>query len=474
MVSVQDVTVRLRAILRLAVVLLLMTSCVTSSNNTLEAPTSDSERQLTRGPGGRILTDTSIWSPDSQWIVYDTRPDQAGSDFAGDTIEMVNASTGEIKEIYRSRNGAHCGVATFHPHEWKVIFILGPENPTADWQYSFWHRQGVVVDVHRPGEKTNLDARDITPPFTPGALRGGSHVHVWDAAGQWVSFTYEDHVLAQFQTATPTNDINQRNLGVSVPRIPVRVSQGTPRNHDGDYFTVLAARTTAEPRPGSDEIQKAFEEGWVGTNGYARADGSRQKHALAFQGQVRSSKGEPFSEVFIVDLPDDVTKPGDGPLCGTETRAASPPKGAVQRRLTFTADRRYPGLQGPRHWLRSSPDGSQIAFLMKDDAGVVQLWTVSPTGGSPRQVTTNRWPVASTFNWSPDGRYIAYAMDNSVCVTAVASGQTKRLTPRTDDASGPRSEACVFSPDGKRIAFMRRLPSPQKPANQICVVEVRE
>ena len=474
MLSRQHVTLFPKAIRKLPVVLLLMTSCANPSNNTVGAPAGASERQLTHGPGGRILTDTSIWSPDGQWIVYDTRPDQAGSDFAGETIEMVNASTGEVKELYRSRNGAHCGVATFHPREWKVIFILGPENPTPDWQYSFWHRQGVIVDVKRPGTKTNLDARDITSPFTPGALRGGSHVHVWDAAGQWVSFTYEDHVLAQFQTASPTNDINQRNVAVSVPGIPVHVSRDHPRNHDGDYFTILAARTVAKPRPGTDEIQKAFEEGWVGTNGYVRPDGSRQKHALAFQGHVVNASGEPFSEVFIVDLPDDVTKPGDGPLCGTETRAPAPPRGTVQRRLTFTADRRYPGIQGPRHWLRCSPDGSQIAFLMKDDAGVAQLWTISPNGGSPRQLTTNRWPVTSTFTWSPDGRYIAHAMDNSVCVTEVASGQTTRITPRTDDASGPRSEACVFSPDGKRIAFMRRLPSPQKPANQIFVVGMRE
>ena len=181
-----------------------------------------------------------------------------------------------------------------------------------------------------------------------------------------------------------------------------------------------------------------------------------------------------MSEVFIAELPDDVTQPGDGPLCGTETRAPYPPKGTVQRRLTFTAERRYPGIQGPRHWLRSSPDGSQIAFLMKDDAGVVQLWIVSPDGGPVRQLTRNPWPVASAFTWSPDGRHIAHVMDNSVCVTDVASGKTQRLTARTDDASAPRPEACVFSPDGTNIAFARRLPSPRQPANRICVVALRE
>jgi len=297
-------------------------------------------------------------------------------------------------------------------------------------------------------------------------------VHVWDAAGEWVSFTYEDHVLAQFKSASPTNDINQRNVGVSLPGRPVRVDHTHLRNHDGEYFSVLVARTTAYPSPGSDEINRAFEEGWVGTNGYMRPDGIRQRHALAFQGQLVSPQGQTFTEVFLADLPDDPTKPGNYPLCGTVNRAPCPPQGTIQRRLTFTSDRRFPGIQGPRHWLRSSPDGCQIAFLMKDDAGIVQLWNLSPNGGPVRQVTRNPWSVASAFTWSPDGRQIAHAMDNSVCVTDVASGKTRRLTPRTGDASAPRPEACVFSPDGTKIAFVRGLPSPLRPANQICFVSL--
>jgi Tol biopolymer transport system component len=111
---------------------------------------------------------------------------------------------------------------------------------------------------------------------------------------------------------------------------------------------------------------------------------------------------------------------------------------------------------------------------MKDDAGVAQLWTVSPDGGSLRQVTSNRWPIASAFTWSTDGGQIAHVMDNSVCVTEVASGQTRRLTLRTDNASAPRPEACVSSPDGKMIAFVRRVPSPHQLANQIFIVAVEQ
>src|SRR5206468_10648317 len=123
----------------------------------------------------------------------------------------------------------------------------------------------------------------------------------------WVSFTYEDHVIAQFKDASATNDINLRNIGVSVPGHPVRVSKDHPRNQDADCFTVLATRTTANPKPGSDAIKKAFEEGWVGTSGYVRADGSVQHHALAFQGHVVTNDGETIAEVFLADLPDDVT-----------------------------------------------------------------------------------------------------------------------------------------------------------------------
>lgn len=453
-------------------------SCTPTQKGNLTNPTVDPnhprepERQITRGPGGRIVTNIGAWSPDSRWIVYDTRSDAAGERFDGSTIEIVNVETGEIKTVYRSANGAHCGVATFHPREWKVVFILGPEHPTADWQYSAFHRQGVIVDTENPGQTWNLDARDLTPPFTPGALRGGSHVHVWDPRGDWVSFTYEDHLMAQFASAGPTNDINLRNIGVSVPGRPVSVSRDHPRNHDGQYFNVLVTRTVANPKPGSDEVKKAFEEGWVGDAGYVRADGTRQKRALAFQGHVVTAQGETISEVFIADLPEDLSVPGDGPLAGTETRMPSPPKGVTQRRLTFTADRKFPGVQGPRHWLRCSPDGSRIAFLMKDEDGVVQLWTVSPNGGAPVCVTKNPWPIASTFTWSPDGRHIAHVMDNRVCLTEVVSGQTIRLTERFADAEAPRPEACVISPDGHKVAYVRRVAAGDGVFNQIFITNL--
>ena len=432
---------------------LITMSCRTESTH---SHTPAPERQITHARHNHLLTNLGAWSPDGDWLFYDIRD----TGFDGPRIEAVNIRTGEIKVLYESKNGAFCGVVTCHPRAKKVVFIRGPENPTPDWQYDFSHREGVIVDWSKPGVAVNLDARDLTPPFTPGALRGGSHVHVWDAHGDWLSYTYNDALVE--------GDI--RDIAVSVPQRRVSVSKDHPRNRDGEYFSVLVSRTTANPSPGSDEIKRACEEAWVGTDGYIRPDGTRQKRALAFQGTVVMTTGGTNVEVFIADLPEDLTQSGGAPIAGTATARPSPPRGVTQRRLTFTSERIFPGLQGTRHWLRSSPDGSRIAFLMTDDAGVVQLWTISPNGGAPAQLTRNPWPIASSFTWSPDGRQIAHVMDNSVFLTDSATGESRRATERTSDESAPRSEACVFSPDGHQIGFTRRTKIDGGEFSQICVV----
>ncbi|MCC6492823.1 MAG: DUF3748 domain-containing protein [Pirellulales bacterium] len=436
---------------------------------------------MTNRAEGHILTNTGVWSADGRWIAYDVRSDPAGSVFDGTRIERVNVETGAVEVLYESRHGACCGVVTCSPVDDRVVFIHGPERPTADWQYAPYHRRGVLVTAGEQGNPRNLDARNLTPPFTPGALRGGTHVHVFSGDGQWVSFTYEDHVLAelnlkaQSRGATATDaescDSNQRNVGVSAPFGPVATPDSHPRNHDGEFFSVLVTRTHNRPRPGADEISRAEGDAWVGAAGYLRADGTRQRRAIAFLGDVTAGDGRPVTEVFIVDIPDDVTQPGDGPLEGTACRRPAPPAGVVQRRLTYTTDRRQPGVQGTRHWVRSSPYGSRIGFLMRDDAGVVQLWTIAPTGGEPQQITRNAFDVASAFSWNAAGTHLAYIGDGSVCVTCVGNGETRRLTPRAAAESAPRPEACVFSPDGRRIAYVRPVAATGRWHNQVFVAE---
>jgi len=421
------------------------------------------ERQVTQLSCGHILTNANVWSPDGRRIVYDVRSDAAGEKFDSSRIESVDVETGEICVLYESTRGAHCGVATYHPILDRVAFILGPEDPTPHFSYGPARRRGVMVDEISPGVAIDLDARDLVPPFTSGALRGGSHVHLFSADGSRVGFTYEDHILP-----TGKGELNQRNVGVSVLDSPVIVARH-PRNHHGSAFSALVTRTTDRPRVGSDEISKAFEDAWVGTNGYLRVDGSRQRWAIAFQGLVAAAHNTTVAEVCIVDLPEDLTQPSEGPLQGTLTTRPRPPLGCVQRRLSFTEGRRFPGIQGPRHWLRSSPDGSAIAFLMRDDNGIVQLWTVSPNGGLFTQLTLSRESISSAFTWSPDGTRLACVIGQCVCIVEAISGSITPLTKPCSEEEAPRPEACVFSQDGLRIAYVRRVCL----QNQIFVCDVR-
>jgi Tol biopolymer transport system component len=110
---------------------------------------------------------------------------------------------------------------------------------------------------------------------------------------------------------------------------------------------------------------------------------------------------------------------------------------------------------------------------MRDDAGIVQLFTVSPAGGVPRQVTDDAVGIASAFSWSPDGERLACVIDGSVCLIDAGSGDVTRLTAAARDGMGPRPEACVFSPDGRRLAYARRVVAVDgRTWNQIFVVDV--
>lgn len=57
---------------------------------------------------------------------------------------------------------------------------------------------------------------------------------------------------------------------------------------------------------------------------------------------------------------------------------------------------------------------------MKDDSGIVQVYSVAPNGGAIRQITSNPFSVASTISWSPDGKRIAYVGNDSICDRQVA------------------------------------------------------
>src|SRR5262249_27657091 len=134
-----------------------------------------------------------------------------------------------------------------------------------------------------------------------------------------------------------------------------------------------------------------------------------------------------------------------------------------------TADRKHPGIQGPRHWLRSAPDGARIGFLMMDEAGIVQVWTISPKGGTERPLTRAASGIGSAFTWSPDGSWIAAVVDRQVSRIDADTGRITPLSGPSTETDTIRPEACVVSPDGTQVAFVRHRGG----ANQICVTSAR-
>jgi hypothetical protein len=303
-----------------------------------------------------------------------------------------------------------------------------------------------------------MDARDAIPPFTPGALRGGTHAHTWSGDGKWISFTYNDDVMAQLEREGVPGKKDLRMVGVMAPYGPVRVPPDTSgENLDGNMFSVVVSRVTEDPEWGSDQIDRAYSDGWVGKQGYKKRDGSWQKRAVAFLGDTRDHTGNKVTEVYLADIPEDVRRQAKGEaLAGRENERPYPPEGTIQRRLTYTSERAYPGVQGPRHWLRSAPDGSMVYFLMKDNKGIVQLCGVSPQGGEIRFLTSNEFPVETTFSVSPDGQFVAYGFDERVYVTELNSGRTKAVSPKPAQGKSALKSIC-WSTDGTMLAYNRTV-----------------
>ncbi len=395
------------------------------------------------------------FSLDDKWLVYDTRVEEGGIGGCR-TIEKVNVETGEVVVQYETKNatqyGPGVGGASYSHTENKTIFIHGLLNCNEKQPYQQWRRTGVMIDDANPGVPIFMDARDVTPPFTPGALRGGTHQHEWSGDGEWIGYTYNDAIMKSLEDKTGVH-WNLRTIGVSRAIHPVKVDhEPEGENNNGTHFSVLVVRVVPNPKPGSDEISHAAEDSWVGTHGYRKPDGSLQR-GRAFLGTVRSKQGEPVKELFVVDIPERIDIPGDdGPLEGTETTFPMPPKGTVQRRLTFTAETDHPGVEG---FTRCSSDGSCIAFRAKDENGVLQVYFISPLGGEPTQVTHHESDVQSAVRWSPGDSKVYYIWDNRIVECDVKKGDTfgqwKRITEKTSEAPSN----IVLSHNGEILAFNR-------------------
>ncbi|MGB6694974.1 MAG: DPP IV N-terminal domain-containing protein [Terracidiphilus sp.] len=93
-----------------------------------------------------------------------------------------------------------------------------------------------------------------------------------------------------------------------------------------------------------------------------------------------------------------------------------------------------------------SPDGKQIAF-----GALNNLWLMK-IGDKPQQLTNDSYYEEGP-QWSPDGKYLAYASDNSgvlnLYIRNIQTGEAKQVSPSPTSAQ----ILPAWSPDGKWLAF---------------------
>ncbi len=411
------------------------------------------ERVLTATPSGHMMNHRQCFSPDGRYIYFDSRNDETLLAESA-AIGRVNVESGEEEIVYRipgnAKYGPGCGAVTCSPASGRLAFIHGLANASPELPYAVFRRFGGSVSPL--GKLVHLDARDISAPYTPGSLRGGTHAHHWSPDGSRISFTYNDALVS-------AGAEQLRTVGVMQVENPVDViDPAADDEFSGTCFTVTIAKVTLAPKPGSDEMFRAFDEGWI--------DNKR----IAFQANLLTLDGRTITEIFLATLPDDLTHvtmpagPADYP---------DPPAGIVIKRLTHTDRDPDPGVNGPRQWLQPQPGGGTIAFLDTDANGIVQIHTLPVAGGTAEVLTHFKQSVGATYSWSPDGKRLACESGGRIYLVDVATGDARALTEPCEDDRRPRFSV-VFSPDGKTVAYNRMLPAGNDGTRwvQICLASV--
>jgi len=100
-----------------------------------------------------------------------------------------------------------------------------------------------------------------------------------------------------------------------------------------------------------------------------------------------------------------------------------------------------------------SPDGRLIAYQISDpdkaaNRSRTHIYLIPTAGGQPVQLTTGD-ASATTPRWSPDGKRIAFVRGGQIHTMDATGGDVKKITSISTGAGDP-----LWSPDGRWLAFV--------------------
>ena len=124
--------------------------------------------------------------------------------------------------------------------------------------------------------------------------------------------------------------------------------------------------------------------------------------------------------------------------------------------------------------IKWSPDGTKVSFVQRDDSGEHgELWYVDTTTGEKKILVSEsklaqlspplskikderekervtRYHVAA-YLWSPDSKHLLFDSQGQLWYFSLDTGTGVQLTSAADSSDDPK-----FSPDGKRLAYVRK------------------